>query len=346
MQQDPTASLIETQEELEDVLSTPTPALCEALSRLDGDIMILGVGGKMGPTLAKLARRAVDLCGSNRRIIGVSRFSSGDLHRDLNEAGVRTIHCDLLDEECTSQLPDVPNIVFMAGRKFGTGENSSLTWAMNAYVPAIVSRHFRHSRIVALSTGNVYPLSAVSSPGPDETSQTGPIGEYAQSCLARERMFQYFSDKHRIPMVLVRLNYAVELRYGVLLDVATKVHRGEAIDLAMGYANVIWQRDANEVILRCLERCTCPPEIINLAGPMISIRQVAERFGTCFGRAPVFTGSEADTALLSNGAKVKELFGPGTVQLDQMVKWVAHWVAAGCQVHDRPTHFEQRQGNF
>lgn len=346
MQLDLLANLIDTEEQLEDVLSSPTPALCDTLARLDGDIMILGVGGKMGPTLARLARRGADLCGSNRRIFGVSRFTSGELYRDLNEAGIRTIHCDLLEEACVKDLPEAPNVIYLAGRKFGTDGDAPFTWAMNAYVPALIARRFRDSRIVALSTGNVYPLSPVSSRGPAESDPVGPVGEYAQSCLARERIFQYFSGKHHTPMALVRLNYAVELRYGVLLDIASKVCAGEPIDLTMGHVNLIWQRDANEAVIRCLEICASPPEILNLAGPMVSIRELAERFGKCFGLAPVFAGRENDTALLSNGSKAERLFGPQTVCLDRMIKWTAHWLAAGCKVHNLPTHFEQRQGHF
>jgi nucleoside-diphosphate-sugar epimerase len=217
---------------------------------------------------------------------------------------------------------------------------------MNAYVPAVVARHFRDSRIVALSSGNVYSLNPAASAGPKETDPVGPVGEYAQSCLARERIFQYFAAKYHTPMVLVRLNYAVELRYGVLLDLARKIHNRQPIDLSMGYVNLIWQRDANEAIIRCLEICASPPEILNLAGPAVSIRDLARRLGRCFAVEPVFAGREADTALLSDGAKGQHLFGPQTIGLDQMIRWVAHWVAVGGKVHDMPTHYEQREGHY
>jgi nucleoside-diphosphate-sugar epimerase len=328
------------------VLSTPTPALCDAMARLDGDILILGVGGKMGPTLARLARRAADVAGPRRHVIGVSRFETGDVSLGLQQAGIRTIQCDLMDESAIAGLPTSPNVIYLAGRKFGTDENPALTWVMNAYVPALVARHFRNARIVALSSGNVYPLSPVTSPGPAETDPVGPVGEYAQSCLARERIFDYFSARYGTRVTLVRLNYAVELRYGVLLDIARKVHAREAIDLTMGYVNLIWQRDANEVVIRCLELCASPPEIVNLAGPMVPVRQLAERFATFFGIDPVFTGQQSDSALLSDGRKAARLFGPQTVSLDRMIELVAHWVSARGKVHGLPTHFEQRQGHY
>jgi nucleoside-diphosphate-sugar epimerase len=346
MQRDPSVNVIDSEEQLDDMLSAPTPALCEAIARLDGDILILGVGGKMGPTLARLARRAADLRGSRRQVIGVSRFETGDLYRGLQQVGVRTIQCDLMDESAIARLPPAPNVIYLAGRKFGTDEDPALTWAMNAYVPGLVARHFRGARIVALSTGNVYPLSPISSPGPAESDPVGPVGEYAQSCLARERIFEYFSARYGTPVTLVRLNYAVELRYGVLLDIARKVHAREVIDLTMGYVNLIWQRDANEAVIRCLELCASPPEIINLAGPMVAVRELAKRFAMFFGIDPIFSGHESGTALLSNGHKAERLFGPQTISLDRMIELVAHWVSARRKVHGLPTHFEQRQGHF
>ncbi len=346
MQLELLTNLIDSEEQLEDVLSAPTPALCDALARLDGDILILGAGGKMGPTLAKLARRGLDLGGSSRRVIGVSRFSSDALWRDLNDCGIRTIHCDLLDEAAVRQLPDAPHVIFLAGRKFGTDRDAAFTWAMNAYVPGVVGRRFRDSRIVALSTGNVYPLSPVATEGPTERDPVGPVGEYAQSCVARERVFEHFAEVHGTPLTLVRLNYAVELRYGVLLDIARKVHAGEPVDLTSGYVNVIWQRDANEAILRCLGICNQPAEILNLAGPKVAVRDLAERFGRHFGIEPVFVNREAETALLSDGSKAWRLFGEPTICVDAMVRWVAHWVLIGGKVHDRPTHYEEREGRY
>lgn len=338
--------LIDTEDQLEDALSLPTQPLCDALGKLDGDILVLGVGGKMGPTLAKMARRAIDLAGLNKRVIGASRFSSDELYRDLNESGIDTIQCDLLDDASVSRLPEVPNVIYLAGRKFGTRDNAGSTWATNAYVPGVVARRFARSRIVALSSGNVYPLWPVASNGPTEQDPVGPIGEYAQSCLARERVFEFFSDRNGTPMTLVRLNYAVELRYGVLLDVGWKVRNNQPIDLAMGYANTIWQRDANEAVLRCLGICARPPRILNLTGPVVSVRDVAQRFGKAFGTEPVFTGTESDTALLSNATQYQQLFGPPGTSLDQVIKWIVHWIMIGGKAHDLPTHYDQRNGQY
>lgn len=346
MQVDLQMQLIDTEDQLEDALSVPSQALCDSLARLDGDLIILGAGGKMGPTLAKLARRAIDLAGLNKRVIGVSRFSSGELYRDLNECGIDTIHSDLLDEAGVARLPEVPNVIFLAGRKFGTREDAAFTWAMNTYVPALVARRFAASRIVALSTGNVYPLSPVASGGPTEHDPVGPVGEYAQSCLGRERIFEHFSRRHHTPATLVRLNYATELRYGVLVEIGRRVYRREPIDLAMGYANVIWQRDANEAVLRCLEICRTPPEVLNLAGPAVSIREVAEQFGKALGTPPVLVGTESETALLSDGGKYDRLFGPPSVSVEQMIRWIAHWLRIGGKLHDLPTHYEQRMGQY
>jgi nucleoside-diphosphate-sugar epimerase len=346
MEVDLQMQLIDTVDQLEDALSLPTQQLCDALGELDGDILILGVGGKMGPTLAKMARRAIDLAALNKRVIGASRFSSDQLYGDLNESGIDTIQCDLLDEAGVSRLPDVPNVIYLAGRKFGTKDNAASTWATNAYVPAVVARRFARSRIVALSSGNVYPLWPVTSEGPTECDPLGPTGEYAQSCLARERIFEFFSERHGPRVTIVRLNYAVELRYGVLLDVAWKVRNGQPIDLTMGYANIIWQRDANEAVLRCLGICARPPEILNLTGPAVAIRDLAERFAKAFGREPIFAGTESETALLSNAAKYRQLFGPPATSLDQMVKWVTHWILIGGEVHDLPTHYDQREGQY
>ena len=346
MQLDLQIGLVDSEDQLDDMLSAPTQALCESLDRLDGDLMVLGVGGKMGPTLAKLARRAVDLCGSNKQVIGVSRFNSDGLYRDLNESGIHTIHCDLLDEAAVADLPDAPNVIYLAGRKFGTQDDAAFTWAMNTYVPALVGRRFRDSRIVALSTGNVYPLSPVTSPGPARPTRSARLGNTRSRAWGASGSSSTSPSRYRTPMALVRLNYAVELRYGVLLDIARKVRFGQPIDLANGYVNIIWQRDANEAILRCLEICKSPPEVLNLAGPMVSVRELAERFGRCFGLSPVFEGRETDTALLSDGSKAERLFGPATVCLDALIKWVAHWVLLGGKVHDLPTHYEQRQGQY
>ncbi len=342
-----TQSAIETEQELEEALSRPSPADVAAMRALEGDVMLLGVGGKMGPTLARLARRACQEAGVSKRIIGVSRFSTPGLKAELEDHGVEAIGCDLLERGSLQALPEVPNIIFMTGRKFGSTGEEWLTWAMNTLVPAMVAERFHDSRIVVFSTGNVYPLTPVSSGGPAESDPPSPVGEYAQSCLGRERMFQYFSEKHGTPVAILRLNYAIDLRYGVLHDVAQKVRRGEPIDLGMGYANVIWQRDANSVALRAFAHCASPPLILNLTGPeMLSIRWLAEEFGRLFGSEPIFAGTEAPTALLSNAALCHRLLGRPETSLEQMIRWVAHWVERGGQSLGKPTHYEQRDGRF
>ena len=338
---------IEDSEQLEDVMSAPTPEVVEAMGEMAGDLLILGVGGKMGPTLAKLARRAIDESGSGKRVIGVSRFSSPGLQADLNRAGIETISCDLLNETELQALPEVPNVIFMAGRKFGSTGNEPLTWAMNTYMPGRVAEKYRSSRIVVFSTGNVYPLTPISHGGATEMQPVEPIGEYAQSCLGRERVFEHASNQFGTPVAILRLNYAIDLRYGILLDIAEKVYYEKPVDLTMGAANVIWQGDANAVVLRALMHCQSPPMLLNLTGPeIVSIRWLATRFGEIFGKAPAFEGVEAETALLSNAAHCYQLFGYPRVSLEQLVRWVAHWVEIGEMTLGKPTKFEVRDGKF
>lgn len=338
---------IQTEVELEEILSRPSQALIEDMARIEGDLILLGVAGKMGPTLARLARRAWDQTGRRSRIIGVARFTDQAVRDRLESHGIDTITADLLDEQALATLPDVANVIYLAARKFGSTGNEPLTWAMNTWLPAMVARRYRNSRIVALSTGNVYPFTPSTGPGPDESTPVDPVGEYAQSCLGRERMFQYFSDQYRTPVVLVRLNYAIDLRYGVLLDIATKVFNGQPIDLTMGHVNVIWQGDANTAILRSLRHCACPPFILNITGPeTISVRWLAQEFGKRFDKQPVFTSSEAPTALLSNAARYRELMGPPRVPLERMIDWVAHWVTIGGRTLNKPTKFQSRDGKF
>ncbi len=328
-------------------MSRPTPEVVEAIGRIAGDLLILGVGGKMGPTLAKLAKRAIDESGSSKRVIGVSRFSSPGLQADLNRAGIETISCDLLNEAELQALPEFPNVIFMAGRKFGATGNESLTWAMNTYLPGRVAEKYRNSRIVVFSTGNVYPLTSISHGGATETHPVDPIGEYAQSCLGRERVFEHASNQFHTPVAILRLNYAIDLRYGILLDTAEKVYGEQPVDLTMGAANVIWQGDANAVVLRSLRHCQSPPMLLNLTGPeTVSVRWLATRFGEIFGRTPVFTGVEAETALLNNAARCHQLFGYPRISLEQMVQWVAHWVEIGEATLGKPTKFEVRDGKF
>lgn len=336
-----------TVEELEQRMTEPSAELIEALAQLDGDLMLLGVGGKMGPTMAKMARRAIDAAGVKKRVIGVSRFSDAGLVQELNAAGIETIAADLLNEDELSALPEVPNVIYLAGRKFGTTGQEHLSWAMNTYLPGRVASKFRASRIVAFSTGNVYPLTPVAWGGATEASPVGPVGEYAQSCLGRERIFEYFSHLYGTPLLLFRLNYAIDMRYGVLNEVAQAVWEGRPIDLSMGHVNVIWQGDANEIALRALHHCSTPPTILNVTGPeTISVRKLAMRFGELFGKEPVFEGQEGETALLSDAAQMNKLFGYPKVSLDQMIEWTAGWVAAGNVTLDKPTHFQEREGRF
>jgi len=338
---------IETEEQLEEVLSKPSRDLVESMTRLDGDLLILGVAGKMGPTLARLARRALDEAGNRANVIGVSRFTTPSIQAKLEAVGVETIKADLLDHEAMANLPDSPNVVYLAARKFGSTGNEPFTWAMNAYLPGMVAERYAGKRIVSLSTGNVYPLTSVHGAGPTEEVPVDPIGEYAQSCLGRERMFQYFSNLHGTPTALVRLNYAIDLRYGVLLDLARKVQASRPVPLAMGHVNVIWQGDANAAILRCFDHCTSPAFVLNLTGPnVLSVRWIVEEFGRRLDKKPLFEGNEADTALLSNAARYGKLMGPASVTIDQMFAWIAHWVQIDGPTLDKPTHFETRNGKF
>jgi nucleoside-diphosphate-sugar epimerase len=338
---------IDTVEQLEDLLSEPTPGAIDTLARLDGDILLLGVGGKMGPTLARMARRASDAAGVRRRVIGVARFSTERLEEHLQAHGVDAIRCDLLDQEQLDALPDAANVVFLAGMKFGSSGHEALTWALNSYLPGMVSRRFRHSRIVAFSTGNVYGLTPVHLGGSREEDTLNPAGEYAMSCVGRERIFEHFSRTLGIPMALLRLNYAVELRYGVLVDLAERVQAGQPIDLAMGHVNAIWQADASAMALCAFSHVSRPPFVLNIAGPeLLSVRRVAEDLGQLLGRSIHFQGSEAADALLSNGQQGHQLFGYPRVSVRQMVRWVARWISHGGPTLGKPTHFEVREGKY
>ncbi|MDQ2928655.1 MAG: NAD(P)-dependent oxidoreductase, partial [Pseudomonadota bacterium] len=282
-----------------------------------------------------------------RRVIGVARFSNAVMKNRLEAWGVETIVCDLLDRAAIEALPDAPNVIFAAGHKFGASGVPSLTWAMNAHVPALVAERFSASRIVAFSSGNVYPLTRIGEPAPTESSRVGPIGDYAQSCLGRERMFEYFSARHGTPGRIVRLNYAIDMRYGVLFDIASKVHRGEKVDVTMGHVNVIWQGDANAHVLRCLAHCTTPTSVINSTGlEALSVRTLATQLGERLGVAAKIAGREAETALLSDASEAARLFGPPTVPLEAMLDWVADWVKNGGPSLGKPTKFEVRDGTF
>jgi nucleoside-diphosphate-sugar epimerase len=333
-----------TEDALEAVMTRPVPGLAEDLARAPGDITLLGVGGKMGPTLAIMAKRACP----DRRIIGVARFTEPGLRERLEQAGIETATADLLDREQVARLEKTPNVLFMAGRKFGSAGNEPLTWAMNALVPAIVADVFRGSRIVAFSTACVYPYVDIRHQGATEaTPLTPPPGEYANSCVGRERMFQYHSAQHGTPGRLIRLSYAIDMRYGVLHDIAVAVRDGRPVALGMGHVNVIWQGDANACALRALAHCSVPTAPLNISGPEVaSVRMLALAFGERLGRTPVFAGEEGETAWLVNTNEQTRLFGYPTVPLSRLIDWTAEWVAGGGKSLGKPTHFETRDGTY
>jgi len=337
---------VSTVEELEDLLSRPTDYVIEVLRKLDGDLLILGVAGKMGPTLARMAKRAAD-AGKKRRVIGVARFSNAAQQSALEQHGIETIKADLLDQKQLDALPDVPNVVYMPAMKFGSTGQEAMTWAMNTYLAGMCCQRFAKSKIVAFSTGNVYGLSPIVLGGSSETAPLNPIGDYAQSCLGRERMFEHFSRTLRVPVSLIRLNYATELRYGVMVDMAQKVWTGETIDLSMGSFNAIWQGDANAMTLASFSHVSTPPFVLNVAGPeLLSVRGVCEEFGRLMGKPVNFTGCESPDALISNGQLGHRLFGYPRVPVATMMRWIAGWVSAGGASLGKPTHFETRDGKY
>jgi len=334
---------IETVEELDELLSRPSAALVEFMASLEGDVMVLGAGGKIGPTLARMARRAADAAGTSGDVYAVDVAPL----EALAAAGVRTVRCDLLDLAAVEGLPRAANVIYMAGRKFGSTGAEHLTWAMNGIVPYHVASTFVESRIVVFSTGCVYPVVHVETGGATEQTPPGPIGEYAMSCLARERMFDHVSRTRGERVLQFRLNYAVELRYGVLVDVATKVFRGEPVDVTTGYANVLWQGDVCDRALRCLALADSPPRALNVTGPeTVSIRRLAETFGRLFGREAVIVGEENGLGYLSNAAEANALFGDPTVPLERITEWTAHWLRIGGEGLDKPTHFEVQDGKY
>jgi nucleoside-diphosphate-sugar epimerase len=336
-----------TEAALEDALSAPTPVVLDALRATPGDIVVLGAAGKMGPTLARMARRALDTLGTGHRVIAVSRFTNSAAARALQNHGIETVRCDLLDRRAVAALPDAPNVIFMAGQKFGTSDAPSATWAMNVLVPAVAAERYASSRIVAFSTGNVYPLTRAGGGGSREDDPPAPVGEYAMSCLGRERIFEDAAARRGTRVAIVRLNYAVELRYGVLVDIAARVMHGEPVSLRMGHVNVIWQGDANAWALASLPRASAPPFVVNVTGAeTLAVRALAARFGELLGRAPSFTGTEAPDALLSDASRAHALFGAPSVATSTLVEWVAAWLLAGRPLLGKPTHFEERGGAF
>jgi nucleoside-diphosphate-sugar epimerase len=328
---------------LEELLSRPSQALIDDLARLPGDIVVLGVGGKVGPTLARLAKRAAP----RKRVIGVARFSDAEVKRRLQAAGVETVACDLLERDQVAKLPDAPNVVYMAGKKFGTDAERGFAWAMNTKVPALVAERYRASRIVVFSTLCVYAFAPVAGGGWDERVEPKPLGDYANSCVGRERMFQYHSQRYGTPVRLMRLNYAIDMRYGVLQDIARWVKTRQPVPLATGHANVVWQGDSSSQILRALLHCTTPASALNIGGPeLASVRMLAQAFGERFGVEPLFEGGEAPDAWVNSTLAAQRLFGYPIVPLGRMIDWTADWVARDMPVHDKPTHFEVRDGGF
>ena len=332
---------------LEEKWLSPSEGLIEDIKRIDGDIMVLGAGGKIGPSICRLAKQAIERAGLDKRVVAVSRFSEAGLAAELNAEGIETISANILDDSQLQDLPEMDNVLYLAGTKFGTSNNEPYTWAMNTYLPGRVAEKFRRSKIVVYSTGNVYPFTPVNSGGATEELRANPVGEYGQSCLGRERIFQHFSSVYGTPLLIYRLNYAIDFRYGVLLEIAKSVLNGKPIDVSMGHVNVIWQGDANEMAIRSLLHCEAPAKLLNVTGPeTVSLRWLAQEFGRIFSTVPVFSGEEQPTALLSNAAESFRLFGYPRTTLKQMIGITAQWLLEGGQTINKPTHFQERKGQF
>jgi nucleoside-diphosphate-sugar epimerase len=341
-------TLPQSDREIELLLSTPTQGVTEAVARLPGDFMVLGVGGKMGTTTAVMLRRALDAAGRKDAIVtGVSRFSRPEARTELEGLGVRTLSCDLADAAQVAALPAAVNVLYLAGQKFGTDSAPGLTWIQNTVVPMFVAQRFRDASMVVFSTGCVYPFMPVTGPGAKEDEPVAFLGEYASTCVGRERVFTHFSSQFGTPVLLYRLNYSVELRYGVLVDLALKVRDGEPVDLTMGWLNCIWQGDACARAIQCLEHTASPPRILNITGPeKLGIRQLAGEFGRRLGRAPVLTGTEAPTAWIADAGESIRLFGAPEMSVAHMMDLIAAYVQAGGRLLGKPTHFETRSGKF
>jgi len=328
---------------LENLLSEPTEETRNAVAGLTGDIVVLGAGGKMGPTLAMMLKKAA----GDREVYAVSRFSSKTARARIEQSGIKTVEADLLDESNYRELPDAENVFYLAGMKFGATGNQPLTWAMNTFLPALVAQHYRNSRIVSFSTGNVYPLVDITSRGASEKTAPEPVGEYVQSCLGRERMFEYFSGLHHTPVTLVRLNYANEPRYGIIVDLTSKILNDVPIDLTMGAANLIWQRDANDYIIRSITLAKSPPTILNVTGAdIVPIRHLAQLIGRQLGKEPKFISQEAESALLSDASFCMRTFGYPQTSLEQMISMIVRWVASGKEILNKPTKYQVRDGKF
>lgn len=339
--------LIQTEDALDEIMTRPRPALIEFIRSVRSPLVILGAGGKMGPTLARLARRAADAAGRPLDIIAVSRFSDARARQQLESHRVQTLSSDLLDRSAVARLPDADHVIYLVGLKFGTTDNPAYTWATNTLAPALAAERYAQAKIVALSSGNVYPMTSVRGGGSRETDPLVPPGEYANSCVARERIFEYYSQQNGTPVALIRLSYALDLRYGVLFDIAQCVFNGQPIDLATGYLNCIWQGDANEMIIRALALAAAPPLAVNLTGlQWLSVRELAQRFGALMGRDVAFTGVETDTAFLSDTTQMRASLGEPPTPIEAVIRWTAHWVAAAGRSLDKPTHFETRDGAY
>lgn len=325
----------------------PSSALVEALGRTDGDIAVVGAAGKMGVSLSRMAAAALDQLPGGRRVVAISRFSDSEARAELDAVGVRTISADVGDSAATRDLPDCANVIYLVGRKFGTSTDSSATWYTNTVVPSVVLDRYRGARVVALSSGNVYPFSAPVTGGCTEEAPYGPVGEYAQSCVGREQVIVHQSQLHHTPAAIIRLNYAIDCRYGVLTDIARSVRDGHPVDVSQGAVNVVWQGDANRYCLSALTIADTPPAVLNVTGPeTVSVRWLAEQLGRRLGREAVLTGEEAPTALLSNASRCHALFGYPEVALETMLDWTVEWLTGGGALLDKPTGFGTRDGRF
>lgn len=336
-----------TEQMLNEMLVQPSEGLVEDIKKINGDIMVIGAGGKMGPSLCVLAKNAAKRAGINKRIIAVSRFTDAIATQFLNDNGIETISADLLEEGGVESLPEVENVIFMAGRKFGTEGSEALTWAMNTYLPAKVGEKFKNSKIVAFSSGNVYPMLPLASGGATEETKPLPIGEYGMSCLGRERTFEYFSNKYKTPLLIYRLNYAVDLRYGVLYDIANNIVKGQPVSIRTAVFNCIWQQDANEIAIRSLLYADYPAVKLNVTGPeTVSVKAVALKLGKLLGKDPIFEGEEKGEAFLNNAGKAIQLFGYPKKGIQEMIEMQAEWILSGGRALGKATHFEERGGKF